>query len=66
MIEEIKKLPKHPNAENIWIPGEKAWLTMETRKRIGIPLHRNVFNDLKKVSEEVGVPFTVKVVKETA
>ncbi len=66
MIEEIKNLPKHPQADRIWIPGEKAWLTMQTRKRIGIPLHRNVFNDLKKVAEEVGVPFTVKVLKETA
>ncbi len=66
MIAEIKSLPKHPKADNIWIPGEKAWLTMETRKRIGVPLHRNVFNDLKKLSEELGVPFTVKVVKETA
>ncbi|ABM80184.1 Ldh family oxidoreductase [Hyperthermus butylicus] len=66
MIEEIKSLPKHPQADRIWIPGEKAWLTMETRKKIGIPLHRNVFNDLKKLSEELGLDFTVKVLKETA
>ena len=65
-ISEIKSLKKHPKAERIWIPGEKAWLTMQTRLKIGIPLHRNVLNELKRISDEVGVPFTVKIVKETA
>jgi LDH2 family malate/lactate/ureidoglycolate dehydrogenase len=63
LIQEIKSLPKHPQADNIWIPGEKAWLTKETREKIGIPLHQRVFNDLKSVAEELGIPFTVKVLK---
>lgn len=65
-INEIKSLKKHPEAERIWIPGEKAWLTMQTRLKIGIPIHRNVLNELRKISEDVGVPFTVKIVKESA
>jgi len=66
MVNEIKSLKKHSEAEHIWIPGEKAWLTMQTRLKIGIPIHRNVLNELERISREVGVPFTVKIIKEIA
>ena len=59
MVNEVKDLRKHPDADRVWIPGEKAWLTMETRKRIGIPIHLNVVEDLRKVGDEVGVRFIV-------
>jgi len=65
-ISEIKSLKKHPKAERIWIPGEKAWLTMQTRLKIGIPIHKAVLNELKKISNEASVPFTVKIIKEKA
>ncbi|OYT46242.1 MAG: hypothetical protein B6U85_07740 [Desulfurococcales archaeon ex4484_42] len=65
-ISEIKSLKKHPKAERIWIPGEKAWLTMQTRLKIGIPIHKAVLNELKKISNEAGAPFTVKIIKEKA
>lgn len=66
LVQEIKSLPKHPQADNIWIPGEKAWLTKETREKIGVPLHQMVLNDLKSVAEELGIPFTVEVLKRGA
>ena len=66
LIKEIKSLKKHPKAERIWIPGEKAWLTMETRLRIGVPIHKNVYKELEKISRDLGVHFTVKVIKERA
>jgi LDH2 family malate/lactate/ureidoglycolate dehydrogenase len=64
MISEIKSLKKSPWAQNIWIPGEKAWLTMQTRLRIGIPLHINIFENLKKIASRVGIRFDVEVVEE--
>jgi len=62
MIFEIKSLKKAPWAERIWIPGEKAWLTMQTRLRIGIPIHINILKELESYSKEYGVPFTLKII----
>ena len=59
-VMEIKSSKKHPKADRIWIPGEKAWLTMETRKKIGIPLHKNVYKELTDIGMEVGVETTLK------
>ena len=64
MISEIKSLKKSPWTENIWIPGEKAWLTMQTRLKIGIPLHLNIVENLKKIASKVGVKFDVEIVEE--
>lgn len=62
----IKGLKKISEEVDIWIPGEKAWLTMETRKKIGIPIHRNILKEIKEEGEKVGVEFKVKILKETA
>jgi LDH2 family malate/lactate/ureidoglycolate dehydrogenase len=64
MIREIKSLKKSPWTENIWIPGEKAWLTMQTRLKIGIPIHLNILENLKKTASRIGVKFDVEIVKE--
>ncbi|MEM2273741.1 MAG: Ldh family oxidoreductase [Candidatus Bathyarchaeia archaeon] len=64
--EYIKGLRKISEDAEIWIPGEKAWLTMETRKRIGIPIHKNILKEIKDEGEKFGVEFKVKVLKETA
>ncbi|RLG82819.1 MAG: malate dehydrogenase [Thermoprotei archaeon] len=60
-INEIKSARKHPKAEKIWIPGEKAWYTMITRKKIGIPLHKNVYNELISIGKDVGVELKLKI-----
>jgi len=62
----VKSLPKISEDSEVWIPGEKAWLTMETRKHIGIPVHRNVLKELIDEGEKAGVKFNVKMLKETA
>jgi len=54
-ISEIKSLRKHPSADKIWLPGEKAWLTAQTRLRIGIPVHRRVCRELNEVASELGL-----------
>jgi LDH2 family malate/lactate/ureidoglycolate dehydrogenase len=62
----VKSLTRISEDANIWIPGEKAWLTMETRKKIGIPIHKNIMRELKEEGERAGVEFNVKILKETA
>jgi len=64
MISEIKSLKKSPWTENIWIPGEKAWLTMQTRLKIGIPIHLNILENLREIARRVGVKFDVEIVEE--
>ncbi len=59
-IDEIKSARKHSKADRIWIPGEKAWYTMMTRKKIGIPLHKNVYNELINIGIDVGVELELK------
>jgi len=62
----VKSLTKISKDVSVWIPGEKAWLTMETRKRIGIPIHKNILREIREEGEKAGVKFDVEVLKETA
>ncbi|MCS7110843.1 MAG: Ldh family oxidoreductase, partial [Ignisphaera sp.] len=62
----IKSLKKISEDVKIWIPGEKAWLTMETRKRIGIPIHKNVLREIIREGEELGVEFRAKILRNSA
>ncbi|BAA30380.1 Ldh family oxidoreductase [Pyrococcus horikoshii] len=55
MIEEIKSSRKHPEFERIWIHGEKGFLTMETRLKLGIPIYRKVLEELNEIAKRVGV-----------
>ncbi len=56
----IKGLRKHPASERIWLPGEKSWLTMQTRLKLGIPIHKKVLNELVEIAKEVGVEVDVE------
>ncbi|MEM3789330.1 MAG: Ldh family oxidoreductase [Candidatus Bathyarchaeia archaeon] len=62
----VKGLTKISEDVEVWIPGEKAWLTMETRKRIGIPIHKNILKEIMEEAAKVGLKFNVKILKETA
>lgn len=62
----VKSLPKISNGVEVWIPGEKAWLTMETRKRIGVPIHKSILKELKEEGQRAGVDFKVKILRERA
>ncbi|MEM3770166.1 MAG: Ldh family oxidoreductase [Candidatus Bathyarchaeia archaeon] len=62
----VKNLTKISEDAEIWIPGEKAWLTMETRKKIGIPIHKNILKEIKEEAAKVGLKFDIKILKETA
>jgi len=54
-VQEIKSAPKHSKAERIWIPGEKSWLTIQTRMKKGIPIYRTIYDDLKELADELKV-----------
>ncbi|RLG89466.1 MAG: malate dehydrogenase, partial [Thermoprotei archaeon] len=56
----IKSLPKHPKAKRIWIPGEKSWLTMQTRLKKGIPIHKAILNDIEKIARELNLKFELE------
>ena len=56
----IKSLPKHPKANRIWIPGEKSWLTMQTRLKKGIPIHKAIMKDIEKIAKELDLESEVK------
>ncbi|MEM2202703.1 MAG: Ldh family oxidoreductase [Candidatus Bathyarchaeia archaeon] len=59
----VKNLARISENIEVWIPGEKAWLTMETRKKIGIPLHKNILKELQEEGVKAGVKFNVKMLK---
>jgi LDH2 family malate/lactate/ureidoglycolate dehydrogenase len=52
---EIRSLRKHPSADRVWLPGEKAWLTSQTRLKIGIPIHKRVCRELNEIASKVGL-----------
>lgn len=54
-ISEIKSLKKHPSADRIWIPGEKAWYTMMTRLKVGIPVHVKLCDELNSIAGNMGL-----------
>lgn len=54
-INELKSLKKHPSADRIWIPGEKAWSTMMTRLQIGVPVHIKVCEELNLLAGNLGI-----------
>ncbi|AEC52766.1 malate dehydrogenase [Pyrococcus sp. NA2] len=55
MIEEIKRSKKHKDFERIWIHGEKGFLTMETRLKLGVPIYKKVLEELNEIAKKVGV-----------
>ena len=55
MVNEIKSSKLHPQAQRIWIHGEKGFLTAKTRLRIGVPIYRKVFEEINRIAEELGV-----------
>lgn len=53
----LKNFRKHPSFKQIWVHGEKSYLTMKTRLELGIPIHKSVLRELKEISDELGIEF---------
>jgi L-2-hydroxycarboxylate dehydrogenase (NAD+) len=55
MIEKLHATPTIEGAEPIRYPGERGQRTYEERSVTGIPLRQNVVDDLRRMSEEMGL-----------
>ncbi len=55
MINEIKSSPKAEGVDEIYLPGEIETNIQRERKRDGIILDREVYEDIKQAGDELGV-----------
>jgi len=59
-IQALKRTPKLPGQDRIYIHGEKEFERTEKYLREGIPLMAEVVESLQKAGDEVGVPFDLE------
>jgi L-2-hydroxycarboxylate dehydrogenase (NAD+) len=59
MIRRLKDSAKAEGQSRIFIHGEKEFELEERYRREGIPLYHKVYDDLKSIGGEVGVPFSL-------
>jgi L-2-hydroxycarboxylate dehydrogenase (NAD+) len=57
MIRRLKNSNKAAGQDRIYVHGEKEFELEEKYRREGIPLYYKVYEDLKAIGDEVGVPF---------
>jgi ureidoglycolate dehydrogenase (NAD+) len=49
------KASEKPGGEKVYLPGEIEYLTSERRLKEGIPLHKDIWRSLTKISKDLGV-----------
>jgi LDH2 family malate/lactate/ureidoglycolate dehydrogenase len=59
LVDEIKGLPKSPDADEIFMPGEIEIRKREERKRDGIQLAESVYAELAELAQTYNVEFTL-------
>ncbi|MBW2149440.1 MAG: Ldh family oxidoreductase [Deltaproteobacteria bacterium] len=59
LFEELKRQPTAPGFEEILIPGEPELRTKLRREREGCPIRMDDVTLLRKLGEEMGIPFPV-------
>lgn len=59
LMRRLKNSGKAEGHERIYIHGEKEFELEEKYRQNGIPLYFKVYEDLKAIGEEVGVPFNL-------
>ena len=59
LIRRLKNSAKAEGQSRIYIHGEKEFELEEKYRKEGIPLYYKVYEDLKAIASEVGVPFTL-------
>ena len=55
MMKELRNSRKDPNAEKIYTAGEKEHVMVNERKKNGIPINKNLQQDIKIMKEELGL-----------
>jgi len=58
-IQSLKLAEKMPEAEEIYIAGEKSAYTEDIRRKIGVALDFKTVEMLKQLSAETGLPYTL-------
>ena len=61
MIRNIKESEPLDGVERVYLPGERAFLTYEDRRRNGIPIHKKLVADLMSLAERLSIepPFSI-------
>jgi LDH2 family malate/lactate/ureidoglycolate dehydrogenase len=55
LIRDVRALPRMPNVDRIYLPGEPEWLNKEQRTRTGIPLPPALFDELMGLAKQYQV-----------
>ena len=56
----VKRAPRLPDAEQIYLPGERGFNRAEERSRMGIPFLPSHYETLEELSVAMGIPFEVE------
>jgi ureidoglycolate dehydrogenase (NAD+) len=59
MIDEIKACKKRPRVDEIRLPGELSFNKALKNREQGIPIGEETINELKALSKELGVDYTL-------
>ena len=59
MIRRLRNSPKAEGCDRIYIHGEKEFELEAKYRKEGVPLFFKVYDDLKAIGDEVGVPFNL-------
>jgi LDH2 family malate/lactate/ureidoglycolate dehydrogenase len=59
LLQALKSSPKAAGHDRIYVAGEPEWECEQRRRREGIPLAPGLVSQLREVSAEAGVPFTL-------
>lgn len=60
-IRMLKDTPKAEGESRIWVAGEKEWEMQARNERDGVPLYFKVVENLRRIGNEVGLPFDESV-----
>lgn len=55
-FQDLKGVKKAAGFDQIYLPGERKYLTMQKNLREGIPVNRVVFQELQEIGKRYGVP----------
>jgi LDH2 family malate/lactate/ureidoglycolate dehydrogenase len=59
LLQALKDSPKAEGQDRIYVAGEPEWECEQERRRDGIPLAPGLVSQLREVSAQAAVPFTL-------
>jgi LDH2 family malate/lactate/ureidoglycolate dehydrogenase len=55
LVSEVLNSPRAPGVSRIYLPGEIEWLKQQERLKSGVPVPREVLEELRQLAAELGV-----------